>query len=38
MFYSTEELSHLMREIGYADVLGKSVLFGTVAFHRAGKA
>ena len=38
MFYSTEELSHLLGELGYADVAGKSVLFGTVAFHKARKA
>lgn len=38
MFYSTEELSHLLTELGYSDVVGKSVLFGTVAFHKARKA
>jgi demethylmenaquinone methyltransferase / 2-methoxy-6-polyprenyl-1,4-benzoquinol methylase len=37
MFYSTEELSHLLTELGYTDVVGRSVLFGTVAFHRACK-
>jgi demethylmenaquinone methyltransferase / 2-methoxy-6-polyprenyl-1,4-benzoquinol methylase len=38
LFYSTEELSRLLREIGYVDVVGKSVLLGTVAFHKATKA
>jgi demethylmenaquinone methyltransferase / 2-methoxy-6-polyprenyl-1,4-benzoquinol methylase len=38
MFYSTEELSHLLTQLGYTDVVGKSVLFGTVAFHKARKA
>jgi demethylmenaquinone methyltransferase / 2-methoxy-6-polyprenyl-1,4-benzoquinol methylase len=38
MFYSTEELSKLMTELGYVDVVGKSVLFGTVGFHKARKA
>ena len=33
MFCSTEELSRLLTELGYADVVGKSVLLGTVAFH-----
>lgn len=37
LFYSTAELSQVLTELGYADVLGQSVLFGTVAFHRARK-
>jgi demethylmenaquinone methyltransferase / 2-methoxy-6-polyprenyl-1,4-benzoquinol methylase len=37
MFYSTEELSSLMTELGFADVVGKSVLLGTVGFHKARK-
>jgi demethylmenaquinone methyltransferase/2-methoxy-6-polyprenyl-1,4-benzoquinol methylase len=35
LFYSTEELSILLGDLGFEDVVGKSVLFGTVAFHRA---
>jgi len=38
MFYSTDELSQLLSELGYANVVGKSVLLGTVAFHKACKA
>ncbi|MFH1044523.1 MAG: class I SAM-dependent methyltransferase [Pseudomonadota bacterium] len=38
MFYSTEELSSLLTELGYADVVGKSILLGTIAFHKARKA
>jgi demethylmenaquinone methyltransferase/2-methoxy-6-polyprenyl-1,4-benzoquinol methylase len=38
LFYSTDELSHLLSELGYSGVVGKSVLFGTVAFHQARKA
>lgn len=37
MFYSTDELSHLLSELGFSDVVGKSVLLGTVAFHKASK-
>jgi len=37
MFYSTEELSHVLAEIGYGNVTGNSVLGGTVAFHKARK-
>jgi demethylmenaquinone methyltransferase/2-methoxy-6-polyprenyl-1,4-benzoquinol methylase len=38
LFYSTDELSHLLAELGYSNVVGKSVLLGTVAFHKARKA
>ncbi len=38
MFYSTEELSSLMTELGFTDVVGRSVLLGTVGFHKARKA
>lgn len=37
MFYSVEELSQLLEELGYADVVGKPVLWGTVGFHSARK-
>ena len=37
MFYSTEELSHMLSELGYSNVIGNSVLGGTVAFHKARK-
>jgi demethylmenaquinone methyltransferase/2-methoxy-6-polyprenyl-1,4-benzoquinol methylase len=37
MFYSAEELSGLLRELGFEDVAGRTVLGGTVAFHRAAK-
>lgn len=38
LFYSTEELSHLLTELGFSDVVGQSALGGTVAFHKACKA
>ncbi|MET0084880.1 MAG: class I SAM-dependent methyltransferase [Sedimenticola sp.] len=38
LFYSTEELSNLLSELGFSDVSGKSMLGGTVAFHKACKA
>jgi demethylmenaquinone methyltransferase/2-methoxy-6-polyprenyl-1,4-benzoquinol methylase len=38
LFYSTEELSHLLSEIGFSDVVGQSALGGTIAFHKACKA
>jgi len=38
MFYSTEELSNVLSELGYSDIVGTSVLGGTVAFHKARKA
>jgi demethylmenaquinone methyltransferase/2-methoxy-6-polyprenyl-1,4-benzoquinol methylase len=37
MFYSTEELSHLLAELGYTDIKGTAVLGGTVGFHKARK-
>ena len=37
MFYSTDEFSGLLEELGFSDVIGKSVLLGTVAFHTARK-
>lgn len=38
LFYSTEELSHLLEELGFSNIIGKSMLGGTVAFHKACKA
>jgi len=38
MFYSTEELTNMLGELGYTNIIGNSVLGGTVAFHKAGKA
>ena len=38
LFYSTEELSHLLAELGFANVVGKPLLGGTVAMHKACKA
>ncbi len=37
LFYSVEELSRLLTELGYSDVYGRSVLAGTVGFHKARK-
>ena len=37
LFYSVEELSHLLTELGYSDVRGRSVLAGTVGYHKACK-
>ncbi len=37
LFYSTDELSRLLSEMGYSDIEGKSVMGGAVAFHRACK-
>ena len=37
MFYSTEEISNMLSELGYSNVIGNSVLGGTVAFHKARK-
>jgi demethylmenaquinone methyltransferase/2-methoxy-6-polyprenyl-1,4-benzoquinol methylase len=36
-FYSAEELSQVLRELGYRDVVSKTVLAGMVGFHRAAK-
>lgn len=38
LFYSTEELSHLLSELGFSNIIGHPALGGTVAFHRACKA
>ena len=35
VFYSVDELSKLLREIGFTDVHGKGMLGGTVGFHKA---
>jgi demethylmenaquinone methyltransferase/2-methoxy-6-polyprenyl-1,4-benzoquinol methylase len=37
LFYSTDEFSELLEHQGFADVRGRSVLLGTVAFHAAQK-
>jgi demethylmenaquinone methyltransferase / 2-methoxy-6-polyprenyl-1,4-benzoquinol methylase len=37
LFYSTEEFSELLRQHGFTGVVGRSVLFGTVAYHSAIK-
>ncbi|MDH5633945.1 MAG: class I SAM-dependent methyltransferase [Gammaproteobacteria bacterium] len=37
MFYSTEELSAMLKELGYSNVVGRSVMGGAVAFHQACK-
>lgn len=37
LFYSTEEFSRLLEQLGFAGVEGKSALLGTVAFHAARK-
>jgi len=37
MFYSTEELSHVLSELEFSNVVGRSVLAGTVGFHKARK-
>jgi demethylmenaquinone methyltransferase/2-methoxy-6-polyprenyl-1,4-benzoquinol methylase len=37
MFYSAEELSTVLREIGYRDVAVRTVLVGMLGFHRASK-
>ena len=38
LFYSTEELSRLLSDLGFYDVSGRSLLGGTVAMHKACKA
>lgn len=38
MFYSADELSYMLRESGFKDVVSKSVLGGIVGFHEARKA
>lgn len=37
MFYSTEELSSLLSDLGFSHITGRSVLGGTVGFHHARK-
>lgn len=37
LFYSTQEFSRLLEHHGFTAVVGRSVLLGTVAFHRAQK-
>jgi demethylmenaquinone methyltransferase/2-methoxy-6-polyprenyl-1,4-benzoquinol methylase len=37
LFYSTDELTGLLSELGYSEISGKSVMGGAVAFHRACK-
>lgn len=38
MFYSAEELSGMLRDVGYHDVRAKTILMGMIGFHRATKA
>jgi demethylmenaquinone methyltransferase/2-methoxy-6-polyprenyl-1,4-benzoquinol methylase len=38
MFYSADELSIVLQEVGFSDVRAKTVLAGTVAYHSAIKA
>jgi demethylmenaquinone methyltransferase/2-methoxy-6-polyprenyl-1,4-benzoquinol methylase len=35
MFYSADELSDLLREVGFRDVTAKTVFSGMLGFHRA---
>ena len=37
MFYSADELSDLLRDIGYCDVSSKSVFCGMIGCHRSAK-
>jgi demethylmenaquinone methyltransferase/2-methoxy-6-polyprenyl-1,4-benzoquinol methylase len=37
MFYSADELSDVLRELGYCDVAAKTVFAGMLGFHRAAK-
>lgn len=37
LFYSTDEFSRLLSQLGFDNVAGRSVLLGTVAFHKARK-
>lgn len=37
MFYSSDELSGVLRELGYTDVAAKIVFAGMIGFHRAAK-
>ena len=38
MFYSADELSIVLQEVGFSDVRAKTVLAGTVAYHSAIRA
>lgn len=38
MFYSADELSVMLRDVGYPDVRAKTILAGMIGFHRAAKA
>ena len=38
MFYSADELSDMLREVGYRDVGAKTLLLGMIGFHRGTKA
>jgi len=37
MFYSAEELSDMLEDVGYRDVTSKTVFYGMLGFHRAVK-
>lgn len=37
MFYSAEELSAMLREVGYRDVQAKTIMAGMIGFHRGVK-
>jgi demethylmenaquinone methyltransferase/2-methoxy-6-polyprenyl-1,4-benzoquinol methylase len=37
MFYSADELSELLRELGFCEVSAKSVFAGMIGCHRAAK-
>ena len=37
MFYSAQELSDMLEDVGYRDVTSKSVFYGMLGFHRAVK-
>lgn len=37
MFYSADELSGMLRELGYRDVAASTILAGMIGFHRASK-
>lgn len=38
MFYSADEFSEMLHEVGYRDVASKTLLRGMIGFHRAAKA
>ncbi len=37
MFYSADEFSHLLRDVGFQNVSSKTLLYGMVGFHKAVK-